>query len=105
MTQHYIFKLNCCSAAVGAKLRSEEEANNSMESELRTKERDLDRVSQALQQAINSERQLVSEVEQLREKISELCGCAPQNVEDNLSETRLLLSKSRKELASLRTKA
>ncbi|KAK5969912.1 Zinc-hook domain-containing protein [Trichostrongylus colubriformis] len=93
------------SMTVDAKLKSADEANTSMENDLRMKERDLDRTSQALQQAINVERQLTGEVEHLREKISELCGCAPQEVEDNLSETRLLLSKSRKELASLRTKA
>ncbi|KAK6056528.1 hypothetical protein COOONC_05965 [Cooperia oncophora] len=93
------------SVAVNAKLKSEEESNASMENDLRTKERDLDRISQSLQQAINTEKQLVGEVEQLREKISELCECAPQDVGDNLSETRLLLSKSRRELAALRTKA
>ncbi|KJH49292.1 hypothetical protein DICVIV_04556 [Dictyocaulus viviparus] len=47
----------------------------------------------------------MSEVEQLKEKISSLCNCSPHDVADNLSETRHLLSKSRKELASMSTKA
>uniref|UniRef100_A0A7I4YU03 Zinc-hook domain-containing protein n=1 Tax=Haemonchus contortus TaxID=6289 RepID=A0A7I4YU03_HAECO len=93
------------SDTVDAKLKSEEESTMSMEKEIRMKERDLDRTTQALQQAINTEKQLVGEVEQLREKISELCSCAPKDVEDNLCETRIALSKARKELASLRTKA
>ncbi|VDP33289.1 unnamed protein product [Heligmosomoides polygyrus] len=93
------------SKAVNDMLKSMEQSNASLEKEVKICERDLDRASQALRQASINEEQLVNDVDSLRKKITELCGCTAQDVEDNLVETRLVLSKSRKELASLRTKA
>ncbi|WKY10695.1 hypothetical protein Q1695_002787 [Nippostrongylus brasiliensis] len=93
------------SAAVNEKLKSAEDSSHSVEKELKICERDHDRANQGLQQAIQSEQQLVSEVDDLRKKAVESCGCSVNDIQDNLSETRLLLSKSRKELASLRTKS
>ncbi|KAE9421570.1 hypothetical protein Angca_004748, partial [Angiostrongylus cantonensis] len=93
------------STDVNGKLKSVEESNVAAESELKRYERDLDRAHQVIKQSKVEEQKLLSEVEQLKEKISDLCSCSSHDVVDNLSETRHLLSKSRKELASLSTKA
>ncbi|VDM54669.1 unnamed protein product [Angiostrongylus costaricensis] len=93
------------STDVNRKLKSVEDSNVAAESELKRYERDLDRANQVIEQSKVEEQKLLSEVEQLKEKISDLCNCSPHDVVDSLSETRHLLSKSRKELASLSTKA
>ncbi|VDL74130.1 unnamed protein product [Nippostrongylus brasiliensis] len=59
------------SAAVNEKLKSAEESSHSVEKELKICERDHDRANQGLQQAIQSEQQLVSEVDDLRKKAVE----------------------------------
>ncbi|KAK6754207.1 hypothetical protein RB195_013294 [Necator americanus] len=93
------------SASVNDLVRSREESNQQTENELRKSERDLDRASQGLEQTRAEEEKLIGEVEQLRKKIVDLCGCSSQDVAENLSETRHLLTKLRKELSSLSTKA
>ncbi|EYC20857.1 hypothetical protein Y032_0020g107 [Ancylostoma ceylanicum] len=93
------------SASVNSSLKSGEESNKVIENDLKRCERDLDRASQSLKQSSAEEEKLINEVEQLRKKIFDLCGCSSQEVAENLSETRHLLSKARKELSSLSTKA
>lgn len=63
------------SASVNSLLKSGDESNRVIESDLKRCERDLDRASQTLKQSNAEEEKLINEVEQLRKKIFDVSGC------------------------------